>query len=553
MPTSLNRREFLTRAAVGAAVLGAAVPGSRASAQSTVSYPDWVPASTKPPKRGGVLTRASAWDPPVIDPRHTQSVGLFQFAGLVHNRLVRYSFADEASGYLDLSLKGDLAESWQGSPDQRVWTFKIRRGVKWQNVPPLKGREFTAADVKYCFEAYAKEGVQTFTFQEIEGMETPDSHTLRVHLKTPNALFPQNVAEPVAVIFSKEVLEEDGDLKKRMIGTGPYTLKEHTRKVRLVLQRNPDYWDAGRPYVDEYVILSAPDAATRMAAFRTGQSDFLPLQAPSEVEAVRRTNPNAVVQAQTPALTPFGLALAQDRPPFNDVRVRRALSMAIDRQRMVDTVFEGHGLLTAGVPWIYYQDAKPTARDLGPWFQYRPAEAKKLLAEAGHPNGFETTLFYYEYWPQMSSQVQLVQQELKKNLNVNMKISKLDYTTYYGRYVEGKWDGMAWGFQSGHAVGLDERTYVYMHSKSSKNFFRVNDPVIDELTVKLRQTPDRAEQRATAKKIVDREYDQVLRMWMPFGSNFIVFQPHLRNVGAGVLRATHGYGSPTIVRLWLDR
>jgi len=144
--------------------------------------------------------------------------------------------------------------------------------------------------------------------------------------------------------------------------------------------------------------------------------------------------------------------------------------MAIDRQRMVDTVFEGHGLLAAGVPWIYYQDAKADAKDLGPWFQYRPAEAKKLLAEAGHPNGFETTLFYYEYWPQMSSQVQLVQQELKKNLNVNMKISKLDYTTYYGRYVEGKWDGMAWGFQSGHAVGLDERTYVYMHSKSSKNF-----------------------------------------------------------------------------------
>jgi peptide/nickel transport system substrate-binding protein len=552
MPTSVNRREFLARVAVGAAVLGAGTAASRASAQNT-SYPDWVPASPKPPKRGGLLTRASAWDPPVIDPRHTQSVGLFQFAGLVHNRLVRYSFADEASGYYDLTLKGDLAESWQGSPDQRVWTFKVRRGVKWQNVPPLKGRELTAADVKYCFEAYAKEGVQTFTFQEIEGMETPDSHTLRVHLKTPNALFPQNLAEPVAVIFSREVLEEDGDLKKRMIGTGPYVLKEHTRKVRIVLQRNPDYWDSGRPYVDEYVILSAPDAATRMAAFRTGQSDFLPLQTPSEVEAVRKTNPNAVVQAQTPALTPFGVALAQDRPPFNDVRVRRALSMAIDRQRMVDTVFEGHGIVTAGVPWIYYQDAKPTAKDLGPWWQYRPAEAKKLLAEAGHPNGFETTLFYYEYWPQMTSQVQLVQQDLKKNLNVNMKISKLDYTSYYGRYVEGKWDGMAWGFKSGHAVGLDERTYVYMNSKSSKNFFRVNDPVIDELTLKLRQTPDRAEQRATAKKIVDREYDQVLRMWMPFGSNFIVFAPHLRNVGAGVMRATHGYGCPTIARLWLDR
>ncbi len=124
-------------------------------------------------------------------------------------------------------------------------------------------------------------------------------------------------------------------------------------------------------------------------------------------------------------------------------------------------------------------------------------------------------MFYYEYFPQMTSQVQLVQQDLKKNLNIDVKISKLDYTGYYGRYVEGKWDGMAWGFQSGHATGLDERTYVYMHSKSTKNFFRVNDPLIDELTAKLRQTPDRAEQRATARTIVEREYDQVLRMWMP--------------------------------------
>src|SRR5437899_3328370 len=262
-----TRRDFLKRAAVTSAGMTALVVGAgwqRASAAS----PDagGSAASPKPPKRGGVLTRASAWDPPVIDPRLTQSVGLFQFAGLTSNRLLRYVFADEATGYFDLSLRGDLAESWQGSPDQRVWTFKLRRGVKWHDVPPLKGRELTAADVKYCFEAYAKEGVQTFTFQEIEGMETPDTHTLRVHLKTPNALFPQNVAEPVAIVFAREVLEEDGDLKKRLTGTGPYVRKEHTRKVRIVLQRNPDYFDAGRPYVDEYVILSAPDSATRAAA-----------------------------------------------------------------------------------------------------------------------------------------------------------------------------------------------------------------------------------------------------------------------------------------------
>src|SRR3989454_3327192 len=314
----VTRRDFLKRAAVTSAGMTAwAVAAGRRRASAASPYPGWIPASPKPPKRGGVLTRASAWDPPVIDPRLTQSIGLFQFAGLTSNRLLRHVFTDEATGYSDLSLKGDLAESWQGSPDQRVWTFKLRRGVKWQNVPPLKGRELVAADVKYCFEAYAKEGVQAFTFQEIEGMETPDTHTLRIHLKTPNMLFPQNVAEPVAVIFSREVIEEDGDLKKRLIGTGPYVLKEHTRKVRIVLQRNPDYFDRGRPYVDEYVILSTPDAATRLAAFRTGQADFIWVASPSEVETIIKTNPATVVQAYHNTLAPFRLALAQDRAPFN--------------------------------------------------------------------------------------------------------------------------------------------------------------------------------------------------------------------------------------------
>src|SRR3989449_2867478 len=550
----LNRRSFLKRAGWGGVGATAFVGASRRPifAQTTpVSYPDWIPASIKPPKRGGTLARASAWDPPVIDPRLTQSVGLFQFAGLVHNRLVRYRFTDEATGTNDLTLVGDLAESWEANSDQRVWTFKLRHGVKWQSVAPLNGRELVAADVKYCFEAYAKEGVQSFTFREIEGMETPDKYTVRIHLKTPNVLFAHNLAEPIAVIFSREVLEEDGDLKKRMIGTGPYLRKEHTRKVRLVRTRNPDYFDKGRPYLDEYTILSTPDAATRLAAFRSGQRDIIWQASPAEVETVRKTNASSQIQAYANTLAPFGLALAQDKPPLNDVKVRRAISMAIDRQKQVDTVYEGHGIPGWGVPYIYYQDKPPTLAQLGPWVQYRPAEAKKLLSEAGHPNGFETTLFYYEYFPQMTSQVQLVQQDLKRNLNINVKISKMDYTTYYGRYVESKWDGMAWGFQSGHAVGLDERTYVYMHSKSTKNFFRVNDPVIDELTVKLRQAPDRAEQRATARRIVDREYDQVLRMWMPHGANFGLLQPHLRNVAGGVLCGTIGYGLPTLAQLWI--
>ena len=549
----VGRRDFLKTAGWTGVAAAAFVAAPRPACAQAAQYPDWIPASPKPPKRGGVFTRASAWDPPVLDPRLTNSVGLSQIATLTSNRLVRFPFTDDANGSADLSLKGDLAESWQGSKDFRVWTFKLRQGVKWQNVPPLNGREFVAADVKYCFEAYAKEGVQAFTFREIEGIETPDKHTVRIHLKSPNVMFPQNLAEAVAIIFSKEVLEEDGDLKKRLIGTGPFVLKENTRKVRAVLSRNPDYFDKGRPYLDEVIVLSTPDYATRLAAFRAGQSDMHAAPTVSDVEQLKRTNPQAQIEEYKNLQTPFGLALAQDKPPFNDVRVRRAISMAIDRQKQVDTVYEGHGIAGWGVPWVYYADKAPTLKDLGPYWQYRPEDAKKLMAEAGHAKGFETTLFYYEYFPQMSSQVQLVQQDLKRNLNIDVKISKLDYTTFYGRYVEGKWDGMSWGFKTGYAVSLDEQTYQYMHSKSTKNYFRFADAQIDEMVTKLRQTPEPKEQRLLTKKIVDREFDQVLRMWMPYDAGFLIWQPHVRNVGSLAMRRNDGYGASTFARVWLDK
>jgi peptide/nickel transport system substrate-binding protein len=552
----MTRRAFLRRTGWGSVGVTGLLIGqypSRALAHPPSPYPSWTSASKTPPKRGGVLTRASAWDPPGLDPRLTNSVGLFQIATLTSNRLLRYPFADEAQGSADLTLKGDLAEAWEGSADFTTWTFTLRQGVKWHNVPPLNGRELVAEDIKYCYEAYAQEGVQAFTFQDIDGMETPDKYTIRIHLKAPNTMFPQNVAEAVTVIFPREVLEEDGDLKQRVIGTGPFILKEHERKVKLVLTRNPDYFDTGYPYIDEYRILSTPDAATRLAAFRTGQSDILGLQSLADVAMVRKTNPAAVVQEAATVLATFGLALRLDTPPFHDVRVRRAMSMAIDRQKQVDTLYEGHAVLGWGIPYFYFQDERPTASDLGPWWQYRPEDAKHLLAEAGYPQGCTTTLFYYEYFPQMTSQIQLVQQDLKRNLNIELKITKTDYTTYFGRYTEGKWDGTAWGGQTGYAVSLDERTYQYMHSQSPKNYFRLNDPVIDDLATALRRTPDRAEQRAMTKKIMQREHDQVLRMWMPYDAGFSVWQPHLRNIGGLDLRTNFAYGSSTLARLWLDK
>src|SRR5437870_11431411 len=156
---SMKRRDFLRRAGWGSVGVTGLIIGtsrSRAWAHPPSPYPAWLPPSDKPPKRGGIMTRATNTDPPVLDPRLTNSVGLSQIATLVYNRLLRYPFTDEAKNNTDLTLKGDLAESWEGSADFKTWTFKLRQGVKWQNVPPLKGRELVADDIKYCYEALLK-------------------------------------------------------------------------------------------------------------------------------------------------------------------------------------------------------------------------------------------------------------------------------------------------------------------------------------------------------------------------------------------------------------
>jgi ABC-type transport system substrate-binding protein len=209
-------------------------------------------------------------------------------------------------------------------------------------------------------------------------------------------MFPRNVADAVAVIFSREVLEENGDLKKRMIGTGPSIVKDHEHEVEGVLARNSEYFDKGYPYIDVYRILSTPDAGTRLVTFRTGQNDILVPQIPGDMETVRKTNPMAVVETVANVQASFGLTLRQDKLPFNDVRVRRVVSMAINRQKQVDTLFEGRAIPGWGVPYFDWPDELPIVADLSPYWRYRPEGAKKLLAEAGYLNGFETKLFYVD-------------------------------------------------------------------------------------------------------------------------------------------------------------
>ena len=226
---SLKRRDFLRHAgwgSVGVASLIIGASRSRVLAHPPSPYPSWIPPSDKPPKRGGILTRASAWDPPVLDPRLTNSVGLFQIATLTYNRLLRYPFADEAKGSADLTLKGDLAESWEGSADFKTWTFKLRQGVKWHNVPPLNGRELVADDIKYCYEAYAQRGRAV--------VYLPGN---RRHGNAGQIHHPHPVEDAQYDVSAECGGSRGGDLPARGVGGGRRSQKAHDRHGSLYLER----------------------------------------------------------------------------------------------------------------------------------------------------------------------------------------------------------------------------------------------------------------------------------------------------------------------------
>jgi len=215
-------------------------------------------------------------------------------------------------------------------------------------------------------------------------------------------MFPQNVAEAVTVIFPREVLEEDGDLKKRMIGTGPFILKEHDRKVKVVLTRNPDYFDKGIPTSTSIVFSRPPMPATRLAAFRTGQSDILVLQSLADVENSAQDQPTAVVEEVANVLAPFGLALRQTNLPSTTCgSAGPSRWPSIGKSRSIP-LYEGHAFLAGDS--VFFTGRRncpppPTSARIGNTARRR----KEAAAEAGYPHGFETTLFYYEYFPQMTS------------------------------------------------------------------------------------------------------------------------------------------------------
>src|SRR5499426_3628750 len=331
----LRRRELLQAGLVTSAAL---------STWALSRPPALWGAATGPPKRGGIL-RVRGYEPVHFDPHLTISFKTHTTLSFVYNKLVRHKVgADVPPG--TFIVEPDLAERWE-ELDDTTYVFSLRQGVKWHNKPPLNGRELVAEDVKFTYDRFLREpgNPNRYILDSVDRIEVVDRYTVKFFLKEPYVWFVNALAYSTSMwIIAPEMVQQFGDLKKpeTAIGTGPFLLERHEPNVKTIFKRNPDYFRQGEPYVDGVEWLVLDDESTGLAMYRTGQLDCGPAGNWSvrqqDVEALKKSHPHLVYRDFL-SQTTQAIMMRTDMAPFNDVRVRRAISHAIDRQALIEAVW----------------------------------------------------------------------------------------------------------------------------------------------------------------------------------------------------------------------
>ena len=517
------------------------------------------PGSALTPRRGGTLT-LRGWDPPLFDPMLTTAYRVHIALSFTYSRLVKHKAGPGVTPGT-FPIEGDLAESWT-QPNETTYVFKLRSGVRWHPKPPVNGRELTSADVKYSLERFLtlKGNPSAYMLRAIDRVETPDASTVVIVLKEPNVWFLDMLANPMtAAIVAREAVEKFGDLRRAesVIGTGPWMLESYRPNVGLTLSRHPHYFRAGLPYIDRVEIVVDEDAASRLAAFLAGKYD-LGWDFPAAIPRTDWVQIKDTLKRRRPTLqsTEFvsntwtHISMRTDQKPFNDVRVRQAMSLAIDRQAILDAITEGVGVFNASVPAAFKDWALPVTQ-LGEgarYFKHDPAEARRLLAAAGYPNGFPASLCFTSYGsPAVVDSAQLVLKYLK-DVGIDAKADQKEYGAFIAGCYVGKFDSLAFGPQTPF---LDPDNFLFgpHYPEELKNQSHVNDPSVTELLLRQRRTADVARRREIIAEL--QRYLARQQYYIQLGSivNIAVWDGALKNYGPNL---GYDYGG-RLVGAWLER
>jgi len=406
-----------------------------------------------------------------------------------------------------------LAEKWDISADGTVYTFHLRKGVKWHSNANFKPtRDMNADDILFMFERQWKESNPYFKVTSsnhsyfndmgmpklLKSVEKVDDYTVKVTLNAPEAPFLSDLAMEYAGVQSKEYADAmlkagtPEKLDQEPIGSGPFYLVQYQKDAIIRYKAFPQFW-GGKAAIDDLIFSITPDASVRWAKVQKGECHVMPYPNPADLDAMRK-DPNVTVLEQ-PGLNIGYLAYNTTKKPFDDVRVRKAVNMAMNKKAIVDAVF-----LSSGVPainpipptmWSYNKSIKDDP--------YDPEAAKKLLAEAGYPNGFETDLWAMPvqrpYNPNAKRIAELMQADLAK-VGIQAKIVSYEWGEYRKRAQAGEHQmaQLGWTGDNGDPDNFLNTLLGCASAKSNgSNIAKFCYQPFEDLVQKAKTTSDQAE------------------------------------------------------------
>ena len=509
-------------------------------------------AAQEKPRYGGELLFAVPSEPPSYDAHREETFGVMHPMAPHYNTLLRIDPLDKTG----TKPVGDLAESWSMAKDGRTYTFKLRRGVKFHD-----GSEMTSKDVKASYDKiiFPPAGVASDRqgqYLVVEAVQAPDPYTVVFRLKWPSASFLASVASPWNWIYKADLLAKDMRwYETNVMGTGPFPFVEHQKGSHWVGKKNPSYWDKGKPYLDSYRAIFSKDSAAQVAAVRAERAHiqfrgFSPAERDSLVAAL---GPKITVQ-ESPWDCALLVAINHEKKPFDDKRVRRALTLALDRYQgsqalsRIAIVKEVAGVQVPGTPY-----ATPPAeleklagygRDIGK----SRAEAKRLLKEAGVPDGFAFTFKNRGIpMPYEPVGVWLIDQWRQVGLNVKQEV--IEAAAYYGQVLRPGNFEVAMDFQCGYIVEPDLDLYKFQSKEvSPANYSRYTDKTLDELFVKQGRAGDLEERKRYIREFEKRLVDDEAHYLYTLQWNRII--PHNAKVRGWTITPSH-YLNDQLDAVWL--
>ena len=461
------------------------------------------------PRHGGELVFVVPSEPPSYDAHQEETFGLIHPMAPHYNTLVRVDPFDKTG----TKPVPDLAESWNISKDGLIYTFKLHRGVKFHD-----GSEMTSKDVKASYEKiiFPPAGVKSLrkdAYRVVEVVEAPDPYTVRFRLKWPESSLLLNLASPWNWIYKADLLAKDMHwYEKNVMGTGPFTFVEHVKGSHWVGKKNPNYWDKGKPYLDGYRAIFISASSAQVAAIRGERAhiQFRAFSPPERDSLVQALGPKITVQ-ESPWDCLLFVSMHHEKKPFNDKRVRRALSLALDRYEgskslsKITLVRDVAGIQVPGTPYATPPAELEKLAGYGHDINANRAEARKLLKEAGAEGlsfTFKNRGIPHPYEP---LGIWLIDQW--RQIGVTVKQEFIEASAYHPMLKRGDFE-VAMDFQCGFIVEPDLDLPRFL-STSDANYGKHKDTMIDDLYQKQSRASDLEERkkflRAFEKRLLDEE------------------------------------------------